>query len=66
MAVDWRARQDDSLVVGAVAILREKFESVDHFGPQQLATFHSGGSPDESEMHARRAYELVQKLLSLL
>lgn len=23
----------------------------------------SGGSPDENEMHARRAYELVQKLL---
>jgi predicted nucleotidyltransferase component of viral defense system len=66
VAVDWKARQDDSLVAGAVAILKEKFQSVDHFGPQQLATFHSGGSPDESEMHARRAYELVQKLLNLL
>ena len=66
VAVDWKARQDDSLVAGAVSILKEKFQSVDHFGPQQLATFHSGGSPDESEMHARRAYELVQKLLSLL
>ena len=66
VAADWGARQDDSLVAGAVAILKEKFQSVDHFGPQQLATFHSGGSPDDSAMHARRAYELVQKLLSLL
>jgi hypothetical protein len=66
VALDWRARRDDTLVAGAVAILKEKFQSVDHYGPQQLATFHSGGSLDESEMHARRAYELVQKLLNLL
>jgi len=67
VAMDWKARQDDTLIAGAVAILKEKFQSVDHFGPHQLATFHSGGgSTDESEMHARRAYELVQKLLNLL
>lgn len=66
VAADWKGRQDDSLVAGAVTVLKEKFESVDHYGPQQLATFHSGGSPDVSEMHARRAYELVQKLLRLL
>ena len=66
VAADWKVRQDDVLVAGAVAILKEKFQSVDHYGPQQLAVFHSGGSPDDSEMHARRAYELVQKLLRLL
>lgn len=66
VAADWRGRRDDALVARAVAILREKFTSVDHYGPQQLAAFHSGGSPDESQMHARRAYELVKKLLSLL
>jgi hypothetical protein len=66
VAANWRAKQDDVLVAGAVAILKEKFQSVNHYGPQQLAVFHSGGSPDEGEMHARRAYELVQKLLSLL
>lgn len=66
VAAAWKARQDDSLVAGAVVILKEKFQSVDHYGPKQLATFHSGGSLDEGEMHARRAYELVQNLLSLL
>jgi hypothetical protein len=66
VAADWRARQDDPLVAGSVAILKEKFQSVEHYGPQQLAVFHFGGSPDDSEMQARRAYELVQKLLSLL
>jgi hypothetical protein len=66
VAADWKARKDDSLVAGAVAILREKFQSAEHYGPQQLTSFHSGGSPDEGEMYARRAYELVQKLVSLL
>lgn len=66
VAADWRARRDDPLIAGAIAILREKFESVEHYGPQQLAMFHAGGSSDESAMHARRAYELVQRLLSFL
>jgi hypothetical protein len=66
VAAAWRARQDDRLVARAIVILKEKFQSVDHYGPQQLAAFHSGGSADESAMHARRAYELVQKLLNLL
>lgn len=62
----WQARRADPLVAGAIGILKEKFESVEHYGPQQLAMFHAGGSPDESAMHARRAYELVHKLLSLV
>ena len=66
VAKDWQSRRADPLVAGAIAILQEKFQSVDYFGPQQLAIFHSGGRPDASEIHARRAYELVQKLLSLL
>ena len=66
VAAAWRAQEHDALVAGAVAILKEKFQSVEHYGPQQLAGFHSGGSSDESEMHSRRAYELVRKLLSLL
>lgn len=64
VAAGWGARQEDVLVARAVAILKEKFAGVGHYGPQQLAAFHAGGSPDESEMHARRAYELVQRLLS--
>ena len=66
VAANWGKRKTDPLVIGAVAILHEKFKTVDHYGPKQLAIFHFGGSPDESPIHARRAYELVQKLLSLL
>lgn len=47
-------------------ILREKFASVDAFGPQQLVEFHSAPDADTQAMQARQAYELVQKFLSLL
>jgi hypothetical protein len=65
VAKNWQSRRADPLVAGAIAILQERFQSVGHYGPQQLAIFHFG-SPDVSEIHARRAYELVLKLLSLL
>jgi hypothetical protein len=66
VAADWRSRRDDPLIVAAIEILQTKFQTVDHYGPQQLAIFHESGSPDEGPMHSRRAFELVQKLLSLL
>lgn len=66
LAGDWRARQEDPIVRTAIRILREKFETVGHYGPQQLAIFHGTQEDDEGAMYARRAFELVQKLLSLL
>jgi hypothetical protein len=66
VAADWRARRDDPLVVAAIEILRTKFQSVDHYGPQQLAIFHDPVDADLRAMYARRAFELLQKLLSLL
>jgi predicted nucleotidyltransferase len=66
VARDWRSRRQDPLVASAIEILREKFTTVDHYGPRQLATFHESTSEDEQAMYARRAYELVQKLLELL
>jgi predicted nucleotidyltransferase component of viral defense system len=66
LAEDWRSRQADSIVHAAIRILREKFETVNHHGPQQLPIFHDSTDDDEGAMHARRAFELVQKLLSLL
>ncbi len=65
VAKDWRSRLSSPLVNGAIEILKEKFVSVDHYGPQQLAIFHDA-TGDEAAMYARRAFELVQKLLSLL
>jgi len=34
--------------------------------PQQLAIFHDSPNDDERDIDARRAFELVQKLLSLV
>jgi len=66
LAADWEKRLDNKDVATAVAILREKFASVDDFGPQQLVEFHNPTHAEESAMHARRAFELVQSLLGLL
>jgi Nucleotidyl transferase AbiEii toxin, Type IV TA system len=66
VAADWRARRGDQLVSAAIEVLRVKFQTVEHFGPQQLAEFHDAVDADERAMHARRAFELVQKLLSAL
>jgi len=61
----WRRRTREEDVVRAMEILREKFASVDAFGPQQLVEFHNAPDRETQEMHARRAYESVQKFLSL-
>lgn len=66
LADNWRSRQGDSLVDAAIRILRGKFERVDLYGPQQLAIFHNSANPEERAIRARRAYELVHRLLSLL
>ncbi|MEO7427059.1 MAG: nucleotidyl transferase AbiEii/AbiGii toxin family protein [Fibrobacteria bacterium] len=63
---DWRGRMQEKNVAEAVRILREKFMGVEAFGPQQLVEFHVAPDADTGAMHARRAYELVQKLLGML
>jgi len=65
LAADWKKRQREKNVTKAVEILREKFASVDAFGPQQLVEFHNATDAETQAMHARRAFELVQKFLSL-
>jgi len=66
VAEHWRSRREDPLVAAAITILREKFETVKHYGPQQLAIFNDASESGERDQHARRAFELVQKLLSQL
>jgi len=66
LAADWKQRMKERDVFKALKILREKFASVDAFGPQQLVEFHSAPDADTQAMQARQAYELVQKFLSLL
>lgn len=57
---NWRPRRGDPLVVEAIDILREKFQTVDDYGPRQLAIFHDSTDEDESAMYARRAFELTR------
>ncbi|MCX6610257.1 MAG: nucleotidyl transferase AbiEii/AbiGii toxin family protein [Acidobacteria bacterium] len=66
LANDWQQRSSKLLVEQAVAILGAKFKTVAHYGPQQLAIFHGETGTEEAALHARRAYELVQKLLAML
>lgn len=66
LAADWRQRGDNENVAKAISILREKFESVDSYGPQQLVHFHAPADIETQAMLARRALELVQRFLSLL
>ncbi|HEV2989281.1 MAG TPA: nucleotidyl transferase AbiEii/AbiGii toxin family protein [Candidatus Angelobacter sp.] len=65
LAAVWRQRSHQD-VQRAIAILREKFASVDSFGPEQVVEFFDSSERDVQEMQARRAFELVQKLLSFL
>jgi predicted nucleotidyltransferase len=66
VADNWRSRRGERLVDTAVRILSEKFETVEHYGPRQLAVFHDSTDAEERAMQARRAFELVQRLLNLL
>lgn len=66
LAADWKKRAGERNIAKAIEILREKFASVDAFGPQQLVEFHSAPDADTQAMQARQAYELIQKFLSLL
>jgi hypothetical protein len=66
LAADWRTRDREKNIARAVEILREKFNEVNAFGPQQLVEFHAAPDLETQEMHARRAYELVQKFLRLI
>ena len=66
LAAEWKHRAGEKNITKAIEILRDKFVSVDAFGPLQLVEFHSATDEDTQAMQARRAYELVQKFLSLL
>ena len=44
----------------ALAYLRAKFETVDSYGPRQVAVFYEAITREERERHSRRGYELVR------
>ena len=59
----WRVRRGEAAVQAAIAHLRDKFDSVDSFGPQQVASFYGDVAEEARELHARRAFELVRRFL---
>jgi len=63
---DYGGRLGEKLVDEALMYLRDKFRSVRSFGPRQVVAFHNPGIAEEGDMQARRAYELVGRLLELI
>lgn len=63
LAASWRQRRHEPLVKNAIEFLRDKFATPQHYGPQQLANFHSANTKEDREFYARRAYELVNAFL---
>lgn len=61
LAANWKTRNDEKDVIKALAILTEKFATVDSYGPGQVVEFHNSASAEEREQQARRAFELVQE-----
>ena len=53
-------------VARAIEILRDKFASVDAFGPGQVVEFQGSVDAETQAMQARRAFELMQQFLSYL
>lgn len=66
IATGWRTRRDDPDVAQAISNLRDKFASVDSYGPLQVVAFRDPGTLSEREMIARRSFELVRRLLALI
>ena len=63
LASVWPGRALEPDVRKAVVLLREKFGTVDAFGPGQVVEFLALDNGEAAAMQARRAYELVQSLL---
>ncbi|MFA6286774.1 MAG: nucleotidyl transferase AbiEii/AbiGii toxin family protein [Opitutaceae bacterium] len=63
IATVWRAQAADQNFARASDILRQKFATIDSYGPQRAAQFRELDE-EAHAMAARRAYELVHSFLS--
>lgn len=66
LAEAWKTRRSDRFVKHAISVLVETFSSMDAYGPRQIVAFHDSSESEVRTMQARRAYELVQKFLTLV
>jgi hypothetical protein len=58
---DWATEHNQDDVLRAFVILEQKFKTPNHVGPRWYAEFLAEG---ESDVHARFAFEIVQKVLA--
>lgn len=65
LANAWKQRLQNDVTAATLAFeyLREAFKSIEQVGPQWVVEFHNSNNPEEREIQARRAYELVQTFL---
>lgn len=65
LAEAWKKRLSSNQkdVQLATAYLREKFKSVDAYGPQQVVAFYNSSNQEERDIQAQRAYQLVNTFL---
>ncbi len=63
LAANWKRRIGERDVIKSIEILKEKFATVDSYGPMQVAEFHHAISREERDQRARRAFELVTAFL---
>ena len=63
LAANWKKRAARRDVVKAIGILKEKFATVNSYGPFQVVEFYNSANAEEQERQARRAFELVQAFL---
>jgi hypothetical protein len=65
LAKAWRTQMvAGSDVARSIEILKEKFESVDSYGPMQVVEFHNETDESVREEQSRRAFELVRRFLT--
>ncbi len=63
LAKVWRERMTDPDISQAMGFLKEKFETLNSYGPMQVVAFYQESDRNTRAQQARRAYELVQKFL---
>ena len=66
LAEAWNLTPRKKYISDAIAILKEKFSTVDDYGPSQVVEFHNSTDPDERAQQQRRAFELVQDFLRMI
>ncbi|MGC4013424.1 MAG: nucleotidyl transferase AbiEii/AbiGii toxin family protein [Luteolibacter sp.] len=64
LAEAWLARIKNDDIAKAIGFFREKFESINAYGPMQVVEFYNEADPETRQQQARRAFELVQQFLA--